>query len=56
MRYFIELNDRWVINPVAYVGISNEYRSHIIDAGEPSYFFIGKEMVIRVALQVGYRL
>ncbi len=49
------INERWLINPVACFGVSYGYRSNIIERENTSYFYNEAEMMVRIALQVGYR-
>lgn len=53
--YKVLINDRWVINPVAYAGISNRYRFRSLDKNNSPHFFTEARMEISVVLQVGYR-
>ena len=49
------INEHWVINPLVYVGISNRYRLFIFEALNNASSFGEAEMMVRIALQVGYR-
>ena len=53
--YKVLINDRWVINPAAYAGISNRYRFRSLDKNSSPRFYTEAGMEIRVVLKVGYR-
>jgi hypothetical protein len=53
--YKVLINDRWVINPAAYIGISNRYNYHIIESINMSQYFTTAELKINIVLEIGYR-
>jgi hypothetical protein len=53
--YKILFNNRWVLNPVAFVGISNRYQFYLKEAINTSYYFTESVLNVQVFLQAGYR-
>jgi hypothetical protein len=53
--YKVLINERWVINPAAYAGLSNRYNYQIIESRNTGQYFTTAELMINVVLEIGYR-
>ena len=53
--YKIVFKNHWVLNPAAYAGISNRYNKQILTETDNSFYYTESDLMLRVALEVGYK-